>query len=82
MNLTKQELMEKIGVTSPSTIYTYLARSEFAHINRVKYENETILTNIKIADIVKLKLLTHRRNLTNKQKDELHRQLEAVSKKN
>lgn len=78
MILTFDELKELVSVKSFSTLYTYLARADFAHVKKIKDKKNTVLAGITERDIDKLRMLAHRRNFTNEEKIEFGEKLKKL----
>lgn len=79
MLLNMTEFAKKISVKSFRTLYVYLCRPEFNHIKKIKKADNTILyCNVKEVDILRLKLLTHRRSLTFKEKAQLSNKIRKL----
>lgn len=83
MDYPLMELMKRANIKSHSTLYTYIERPEFSHIKRVrKPDNKVIYTNVRLVDLLRLNLLTHRRSLTFKQKAQLNKLIKKCKANN
>lgn len=73
--ISPDRLLRLCNICSRSTLTTYLGRQEFNHIKRRLIKKYTFYEGVGKKDIKRLKLLAHRRGLTDYQKAVLSERL-------
>lgn len=81
MDLRPEVFLQKIDCKSIHVLYTYLDRAEFAHIIRYRQKDRKVIyKNVQHLDILRLKLLAHRRSMSFKDKALINNAIRKIKK--
>ena len=80
MDIRPKDLIVKLGIKSQNSLNTYLGRSDFSHIRKIRVDKIIYLHGVTPEDIEKLKLYTGRKSLTRAEKAELGSKIKRIDK--